>query len=570
MSNILKMSLESRREWILPKKTKKDFVDYLLESRKILQKDDFLNPSISQIYPWKKLHDSRKAAKSILESVKNGEKIVIHADYDADGICACSLLWDFLYRDLAKHFKKEISVVPYIPNRIEQGYGLTEDSLKDVLDLGAQLVISVDCGVRDKELIKRFRSEKSLKFVITDHHQPPEGVLENLDYPLVHQMYPGKEYPQKEICGTAVVFLLIQAIKELAGMESKMSESTKGLDLVALATVTDIMPLVDVNRVFVSYGLKQIRESKRIGLRSLILRAGIEPKDMEAYHLGYIIGPRINAAGRIGSPMEAVRLLVSEDESKCKEISNELENLNFDRQKITQEILEKAKESVNPDSKLIFIIGKDWHEGVIGLVAGKLQEEYYRPVLVATGNEGVIKGSARSIPGFNITKALEKFSKYLYRYGGHELAAGFTLKIEESERFVNEITEYAEKKISDEQLKPKLNIDLALDTEDISYDFIHRLKLLEPFGFGNPKPTICLQNLIVVKKNVIGKESNHLKLLVKGNGIDLLSLLLFGCQDDVEKLNIDDSIDVVGYPDINVWNGNESIQFNVKEWRFSK
>lgn len=561
------MSLKSKREWVIPKKKTTDVVDHILKVRKIEEEEKYLKPQLEDIPSFKKLYDSKSATKLILKHIENGSKIVIHGDYDADGICATSLIWDFLYRNVSKFLKKKIDVLPYIPDRIEQGYGLTRDSLNDLVDLGAKLVITVDCGVRDKELINEFKKEKGLDFVITDHHQPPKDILKDLEYPLVHQMYPEKEYPSKEICGTAVIYLLVQSLMDSLKMEN---DPLFGLDLVALSTVTDIMPLLDVNRILVKLGLEEIRKSKRLGLRMLALRAGIEPKDIDTYHLGYVIGPRINAAGRIGSPMEAVRLLVSTDENQCKEISNLLENTNFDRQRMTSEILTKAKDLVkDTEDNMLFVLGEDWHEGIIGLVAGKLQEEYYKPVIVATNNDGVIKGSARSIKGFNITKSLEKFNKYLERYGGHELAAGFTAKADTIESFVKDIVKYANEKITKEQLIPKLNVELFLDTEDITVDLVKQLKLLEPLGFGNPKPFVFLKELEVKKKQIIGKDGNHMKLFVKGSGVDYLTLLLFGCNEDVELLNENDRIDVVGYPDINVWNGNESMQFNVKEWRFS-
>ncbi len=474
-----------------------------------------------------------------------------------------------MYRDLAKFLNKKVDVLPYIPSRIDQGYGLTEDSLSDILELKADLLISVDCGVRDGELINKYM-EKGLKFVITDHHQPPEDLLKNIKYPLVHQMYPGKEYPTREICGTTVVFLLIQEIKKIVGMDTEITEQTKGIDLVALATITDIIPLLNVNRIFVKLGLNKIRKGDRLGLKMLCLRAGIDSKDVNTYHLGYVIGPRINAAGRIGSPIDAVRLLVSEDEKNCIKISNSLENLNFDRQRMTEEMRRKAQEQIESQeiSKAIFIIGENWHEGVIGLVAGKLLEQYHRPVLVATNNHGVVKGSARSIQGFNITKALEKFSVYLERYGGHELAAGFTAKEDSLEKLKEELIKYADEQITGEQLTGELKIDLLLDSEDIDRGLVEKLKILEPLGFGNPKPIICITNLVVVKKQIMGKDAKHMKLVVKGNGIDLLTLTFFGCDEDTETIDVNSVIDVVGYPDINVWNGNENIQFNVKEWRF--
>ncbi len=558
------MSLVSKSNWIIPENRKENLVETILENRGIKNTQEHLSPSLETIPSYKKLYGATKAAKKIIKYAKEGKKIVIHGDFDCDGICASALLWEFLFREVAKVLGKKVDVVPYIPSRIDQGYGLTESSIQDVKDLGCDLLITVDCGVRDKELINKY--SKGLDFVITDHHQPPEDISEDLNYILVHQMYPDKEYPNKEVCGTAVAYLLAQALRD----ELKMEENKEyGLDLVALSTVTDMMSLLDVNRIFVKFGLEQISKRKRLGLNALILRSGILPEDINSYHLGYVIGPRINAAGRIGSPMEAVKLLVSNDEKKCTEIANELNSINFERQKLTTEIFDIAKEDVDLENKLLFVQGENWHEGIIGLVAGKLQEEFYRPVIVTTKNDGVIKGSARSIKGFNITKALEKLDKYLERYGGHELAAGFTAKEKSMDEFVKKITEYANKKITEKDLQRDIKIDLLVETEDIDNELINNLKKLEPFGYGNPKPIICLRDLVVVRKNIMGQEKNHMKLIVKGNGVDLLTLVLFNCNEDTQDINENDSIDVVGYPDINVWNGNENIQFMVKEWRFT-
>lgn len=565
------MSLKSRGEWNLPKKKKiNDILEYILKSREIKDSEHFLSPSLDDIPDPSSLFDSMSAAKLIIESVNKGKKIVIHGDFDSDGICATSLLWDFLYRELSEFLEKKVDVIPYIPNRIEQGYGLTEDSLKDVLELGGELLISVDCGVRDEKLINKYK-KKNLSVIITDHHQPPEDLSPELSYPLVHQMYPNHEYPFTQICGTAVVFLLIQEIRKQVGMNYSISPDSKGLDLVALATVTDLMPLTGINRIFVSYGLKQIATGSREGLRQLCLRAGINFKDINSYHLGYLIGPRINAAGRIGSPMNAVKLLVSSDEKLCQKISEELDNLNFDRQKLTLKTKEEASSLIQDEkNKAIFVIGKDWHEGIIGLVAGKLLEEFHKPVIVATHNGESVKGSARSIKGFNITEALGKFDKYLERFGGHELAAGFTAKADTIDEFVDGFMKFANKEITKEMLVSKLNIDLVIDSENVGKKLIDDLHQLEPFGYGNPKPIVCLKNLVVFRKTIMGKEENHMKLLVKGSGYDMLTLVLFGAGEDKEEIEKDSVIDVVGYPDLNVWNGNENVQFNVKEWRFSK
>ena len=565
------MSLKSRGEWNFPKKKKiNDILEYILKSREIKNSEHFLSPSLDDIPDSSSLFDSMSAARLIIESVNKGKKIVIHGDFDSDGICATSLLWDFLYRELSEFLEKKVDVIPYIPNRIEQGYGLTEDSLKDVLELGGELLISVDCGVRDEKLINKYK-KKNLSVIITDHHQPPEDLSPELSYPLVHQMYPNHEYPFTQICGTAVVFLLIQEIRKQVGMNYSISPDSKGLDLVALATVTDLMPLTGVNRIFVSYGLKQIATGSREGLRQLCLRAGINFKDINSYHLGYLIGPRINAAGRIGSPINAVKLLVSSDEKLCQKISEELDNLNFDRQKLTLKTKEEASSLIQDEkNKAIFVIGKDWHEGIIGLVAGKLLEEFHKPVIVATHNGESVKGSARSIKGFNITEALGKFDKYLERFGGHELAAGFTAKVDTIDEFIAKLKNYAEEEITNEMLISKLKVDLLLESDQINKKLLDDLCLLEPFGYGNPRPTICLSNLVVYRKTVMGKEENHLKLVVKGNGIDMLTVVLFGAGEDKDEIEKDSIIDIVGYPDLNIWNGNENVQFNVKEWRFSK
>ena len=565
------MSLKSKKNWIFPEEENTGkYLEEILKKREIEDVESFLNPKIGDIPDSTHLADTKSAAEKILKHIEDGNKIVIHGDFDSDGICSVSILWEFLYRDLAAHLDKKIEVVPYIPSRIDQGYGLTESSLNDILEMKGKLVITVDCGVRDKELIQKYKKEKDLDFVITDHHQPPEDILENLDYPLVHQMYPKKEYPNTEICGCAVTFLLIQEIKKQAGMEHEIKTDTKGLDLVALATVTDMMPLTGVNRIFVKYGMEQIKKGTRKGLKSLILKASVQPEDIQSYHLGFVIGPRVNAAGRIGSPMDAVKLFVSNKDEQCKLLADKLNSLNFDRQKLTYDMLDIGREMADENQKLIFIVGSQWHEGIIGLVAGKLLEQFYKPVIVATVNEnGEIRGSARSIKGFNVTDALEKCDKYLERYGGHELAAGFSVKEGQIDEFKKKMEKIANEAIGDDMLIPDIKIDIVVDTEAVSFKLVEELDKLEPFGYGNPKPTIVLKKVVVVQKKTMGQENNHMRLTVKGEGLDLLTMIMFNCKDDIEELNENDMLDVMGYPNVNVWNGNESMQFMVKEWRLS-
>ena len=572
MSSLKEMSLKSTSKWVLPKEkiNDGDIAGYVI-SKRGFDKEEFLNSSLGDIPSFEYMHDCKSAGRIIADAVKEGKKIVIHGDFDADGICAVSILWEFLYKEVSKKLGIDVDVLPYIPSRVDQGYGLTPSSLDDVIELGAQLVVSVDCGVRDRELVNRYRKEKGLEFVITDHHQPPVDLDDTLEYPLVHPMYPQHEYPFKNVCGAYVAFLLVQAIKHELKMDENISADTRGLDLVALATVTDLMPLVGVNRTVVKYGIEQIKKGERVGLNELIKVSGLNLGDIEGYHLGYILGPRINAAGRIGSPIDAVKLLVSDNSKVCVRIADILNETNFERQYITETGFNEAVDIIgeSTEEKIIFVASKDWHEGIVGLIAGKLNEKYHRPTLVGKRNGNVVKGSARSIPGFNITEALSKCDQFLDRYGGHELAAGFTIKEGKEKEFSKSIKEVAESMITNDMLIKTLNIDLLLGSESINRGLIEELDKLKPFGYGNSKPLIALTDLIVFKKNIMGKLGNHMKLVCKGDGIDLITLVFFNCNEDTEEIKINDHIDVVGDIGINSWNGNEEVQFLVKEWKFS-
>lgn len=565
------MTLKSKSNWILPEKIEiEDLISFLLKSRNIENEKEFLSPSLESIPSFEYLHDCKLAAKEIVEAVKDGKKILIHGDFDADGISSVSILWEFLFKEVSNHLGKEIDTVPYIPSRVDQGYGLTNSSLKDMVEMKADMVITVDCGIRDKELIKEFREKYGIHFVITDHHQPPEDILDGLDYTVVHPMYPNFEYPETSVCGAFVTFLLIQAIRSELGMDSGITKESKGLDLVALATVTDIMPLVGFNRSIVYWGLEQMKSGVRIGLNELMSVAGIERNELDSYHLGYILGPRINAAGRIGSPLDAVKMLVSEKKEVCLNIANILNETNYQRQYMTQSSIEEAEQIIGntTEEKLLFVVGNDWHEGIVGLVAGKLNEKYHRPILVGTRSKEGIRGSARSIEGFNITKALTECSIYLDRYGGHEQAAGFTVKQSMEKEFAKCIKEIAEKQITKEMLIKELKIDLLLGSDDITKELVQKLDMLKPYGNGNKKPLISMTDLVVFKKQPMGKLGNHMKLVCKGEGIDLIKLVMFNCDEDIEEIQVDSAIDVVGSVGINSWNGNEEVQFLVKEWRF--
>jgi single-stranded-DNA-specific exonuclease len=570
------MNCKLEKNWVVKNKLKGKFsydklLKLLLENRDIDDVDGFLNPEISNIPSFEKLFDSVNAAKKIVEAVKAKKKIIIYGDYDVDGISGTCLMWSFLYfelLDFLKIDKQDSNILPYIPDRVDEGYGLSTQSLDKLSKEGVELIITVDCGVRDKELINNY----DIEFVVTDHHIPPEDILENLNYNLVHQLYPGNEYPFPSVCGAFVIFLLILAIKNEVGMDSSFEKNKKYLDLVSLATVTDIMPLHGVNRIVVKHGLESLSKCNNLGLCALAQKAQIDLKDIATYHLGYILGPRLNASGRIDSAMQGLKLLSTKDRGQAEELAKTLDNLNFERQRITKEILEDAREKILKEDlqKLIFVSGKDWNEGVIGLVASRIQDEFHRPVLVVTESNGEIKGSARSINGLNITEVIEKFSKYLVKFGGHSQAAGFSVKEGMLDDFGKEITEFVNENLEDEILKKTLDIDAVLETKHLNIEFVANISKLEPFGYGNRRPLFLFEKVVVVSKRILGKDQNHMKLELKGSGEGVDEAIMFNCLDDIEKINEDDVIDVVAHVGINEWNNLTKVQIEVKDWRTCK
>ncbi len=559
------MTLKNNRKWNIKHRVDdiNNILSLILKDRGINDIDRFLNPRIEDIPSYKKLYNVKKAVKEIVHSISNDEKIYIHGDFDVDGISASAILWQFIYQDLAKHINKKIDILPYIPDRVDEGYGLSRSSLDNMISNGAQLIITVDCGVRDRELIEEYIENNNLNIIITDHHQPPDDISD-VKYTIVHQMFPNKEFVEQKICGSAVIYFLIQALIE----EYKMNENKLyGIDLVGLATVTDMMPLVGLNRIFVKYAIEEIKKGNRLGLKKLINISGVNEKEFDSYHMGFIVGPRINAAGRIGSAMEALRLLASNNNILTNELSSKLNNLNVLRQENTKEILDKALEQYEnqKNNKIFIAIGDNWHEGIIGLVAGKIFEKINKPTIVITrSKKGELKGSARSISSFNITQALDKNKKYLDKYGGHAQAAGFTLSENNLDQFIPSLVKYANKKITDDMLIKELVIDIELDIKDINIDTYNILEKLKPFGYGNNRPLIAIHNVRVLDKYIM-KGNQHMKLKVGSNEYSI-SAVMFNCDEDINIINVGDNISISGYIDINKWNNNTYIQLQVKEY----
>lgn len=558
--------------WILPETQipGEDLVEKLLALRGLSDpqtRAKFLLSDLKDLHDSKQLYNSTKAAEVILKAVKDGKKIFIHGDYDVDGVCATSIMWDFLYRGL------KADVLPYIPNRFDEGYGLSTSSLDAIIAAGGQLVITVDCGIKDIEKVAEY-TEKGLQFVITDHHTLPSKLDRNdksKNYvsddalAVVHPKYPRHEYPFSEICGAAVAWKVVQQIVEQAELDF---DTFQYLDLVALATVCDVMPLIEENRIFVKHGLERLRNYPRVGLRALLLEAGVKAADLATYNLGFTIGPRLNASGRMESAMDALKLIVTQQPAQAQELAQKLQKLNSERQQITQDLLMQAEVVISnlpDDQKLFFVYGENWPEGIIGLVAGKLLEKYHRPVLVGSIlADGTVKGSARSISSFHIADALKTQEHLLQRYGGHAQAAGFALAKDNLEALISEITSLANDLISLENLEKTLNVDIILEPADLTLENVVKLNALEPYGFGNTTPVFALMGFKVVGARRFGSNKQHTSFVLQKDGVSL-EAIDFGADDKWSHVEIGSIIDVAGTLSINSWNGQQNVQMVIKD-----
>lgn len=529
--------------------------------------EKFFNPDSSDLPDRRNLRDLDKAVKEILETVKSGGKIVIYGDYDVDGVCSSTILFDFLYRDL------KAKVVPYIPSRFEEGYGLNITALEKISQEGADLMITVDCGVRDGKLLRGF-GNKEMRVIITDHHEPPED-SEDLDallesaYAVVHPTLSDK-YHFKQICATTVAwYLLCELVSQAKDQNLIKTEINpeKYLDLVALATVCDIMPLVDQNRILLKCGVEKIQNTENLGLKELLINAGVYSQELKPYHLGYVIGPRLNAAGRLESALDALRLLTSKDSAVISKLAKKLSDLNSERQVLTKEYIKKAEEQIaqsGSDNNLLFIVGENWPEGIVGLVAGKICEKYHKPVLVASlDGHGTAIGSARSIKSFHITEAISESADILERFGGHSQAAGFTVKQENLETFRENMFRLSEA-IGQEDLEKKLQIEYELAEDMINHDTIELVNKFEPFGFGNKQPIFSVRQVSLLDKKIIGSSGEHIKLFVK-KGDTTLEVVGFNKVEHFSRINKGDRFDIAGYLEENKFMNTSRIQLNLSD-----
>ncbi len=563
-------------KWIFPDQKDLNLIDWLYKSRNIDNRTSFLSPKYEELHSPFLIHDMQKAVEAISENIKLGKKIFIHGDFDVDGISATSLLWQFLFREA------KANVMPYIPSRFTEGYGLSEESINTIIKAGGELIITVDCGVKDIELVHKYSNQ--IKFIITDHHTILDNLPENLKegakpvskylissdaLAVVHPRL--NEYPFKELCGAAVAWKLCSALNEHMGLNIDM---IKYIDLAALGTVCDVMPLVEENRIIAKLGIEQMKKTINVGLDVMFEILAIDKAKLDSYHLGFVIGPRLNASGRLESAMDAVRLLTTKDRAYAASVVKKLNELNSERQQLTQKYIEIAEEQImgQKENKLFLVYGEDWPEGIIGLIAGKLTEKYNRPVIAASLKEGKLKASARSIDPFHIAESLSNAKELLLTHGGHAQAAGFSLKYENLDKLKEHLLTAADNKISN-NLEKSLYIDGVINCGKISPDIIREIMQFAPFGMGNKKPVVALMNLNLKNYRTLGKENNHIKFIA-GDSDSEIECIAFNFSDKFNDFlgtySTPSLINVAGSLDIDSWNGNEKSVLKVEDLQVAK
>ncbi len=530
----------------------------ILVNKNLTKKEDielFMNPTRKDFHDPFLMPDMEITVDRILKAIDNKEKIIIYGDYDADGITSITVLKSFLE-------ERGLEVSSYIPNRLDEGYGLNKEAIKKIYDEGYRLVITVDCGISGIDEIE-YANSLGIETLITDHHEPAEMLPNALA--VVDAKRKDNKYPFNQLAGVGVVFKLIQAISIKLNLEEK--EYLKYLDIVCIGTISDIVPLVDENRVIAKLGLKLIAQTKNIGLKALLEVIGFKEIDSTAVSFG--VAPRINACGRMGNEQVALDLFLSKDYEEAKKLALKLNEYNIERQTIEKKIFDEATEKIEKDERdnTCIIVGSEgWHHGIIGIVASKVTEMYFKPSILICfeGNEG--KGSGRSIPGFDLHEALMKCGDNLEKFGGHSMAVGVTVKKENFDKFKQELEEYSKNHDVD-KIVPVVNVDSELSLKNVDTDSVKSLKLLEPFGEANKMPLFLFKNLKINSIRALS-DGKHLKLTLKDDNY-MINAIGFNMGELSEKYLLDDRVDVVGNLDINSFNGNESIQIVLKDMRKS-
>ncbi|MDI3310866.1 MAG: single-stranded-DNA-specific exonuclease RecJ [Thermoanaerobacterium sp.] len=510
---------------------------------------EYLNPTLNMLNNPYSLEGIEEAVSIIKYHIGLNDKITIYGDYDVDGITSTSILYIALR-------KLGANVDFYIPDRLSEGYGININAVKILYDSGTKLIITVDCGIASLKEVQYAR-KLGLDVIITDHHQVPDMLPEANC--VINPHIKNCTYPYRELAGVGVVFKLCLA---LLG-----DEALEFLDVVALGTVADIVPLTGENRVIVKEGLKMMKYTKNKGLKALINSVDLDGRDIDTYHVGFILAPRLNAAGRLESAILCVNLLVTDDPVEAERIAVYLNSENAKRQEIEKRILEEAIMQVEnnvdlENEKFIVLYSDNWHPGVIGIVSSRITERYHRPSILISVSDGLGKGSGRSIKGFNIYEAIRYAGDCLINFGGHEMAAGLTISSSQIDDFKLKLNEYAKTKLTAFDMMPIIEVETSID-DVLDFDGASQIGLLEPFGSGNPMPMYAIKNLNVKQFSKFGN-NKHLRIIAGKNDV-MDDVVLFNRADEFDKISIGTVLDIAGCVKINEWNGEKKLEIIAKD-----
>ena len=487
------------------------------------------------------------AVKRILEAKENEEEIIVFGDYDADGVCSTAILWQTLHELGCK-------IIPFIPHRAKHGYGLSAKALDDLLkENQPALIITVDNGIVAHGPAQRVMDE-GIDLIITDHHQPEDKLPPALA--VVHST---------KLSGATVAWMLAREVMKAAGEE--MSQGWQ-LDLAAIATIADQVPLQDANRSFAKYGLAALRKSNRFGLKALFTQAKQDQQTINSQSVGFGIAPRINAMGRLGHSLDALRLLLTTNKARAEQLAKTLGETNVQRQEMTYEMYGQALSQADEwkQENIIIVHSTDYHPGVVGLIAGRLMERFYKPVIAISVGDGIAKASARSVAGVNIVELIREVRDDLLEVGGHPMAAGFGMEAEKMDQVIERLKKIAKEKIDPELLQPSLEIAAVIPAELINEPTINTVWEFAPFGQGNQEPILAFKQVEVLQVLTMGADGQHLKVVGKGaDGVTPINFLYWRRGALAEKIEAGDKIDVAGILEINEWRGKKSVQVRVKD-----
>ena len=527
--------------------------------------DMYLNGNLNDIHNPHSMKDADKFVDIITKKIEEHKPVRIIGDYDIDGICSIYILFCGL-----KAAGADVDYV--VPHRINDGYGINEHLIDNAINEGIDTIVTCDNGIAAYNQV-RYAKDNGITMIVTDHDVPFEIKDDKKVYivppadAVINPKQADCDYPFKLLCGAGVAYKLISLLYDRLGLDKKELEGY--IEFMAIATVGDIVDLIDENRIVVKYGLKHIAHTKNTGLRALIEECQLDINNISSYHIGFVIGPCLNASGRLDTARQAIELMLCKDNEKAHNMAKELIALNNERKSMTEQETQKAIELVENTGllkdRVLVIYLKDCHESIAGIIAGRIKERYYRPTFVITNAEDGAKGSGRSIEGYNMYEEINKCKNVLTKYGGHPMAAGLSLAISDIDIFRKMLNDNAI--LTDEDLIPKMWIDVPMPVSYANIRLVNQLKLLEPFGKGNEKPVFADRNLYVKTASVIGKNKNVLRCQLETEDGTYVPAVQFGINniDDIPRAGM--RISIIYYPDINTFNGIMSLQIIIKEWK---